>query len=88
MPWINKIKYPKEEIHECSPPGVSWRTRTVAVNSNWECRKCGRIWIVTSVKQYSNGHNHEITFTSSRRVNGQKGIVDQKTIVRHEPYDI
>ena len=63
MPLILKVKYTNtEKPHNCRVPGCSWRTKKLAVGSVWLCRKCERMWEVSSVTQFSDGNNSSMTW--------------------------
>ena len=82
MPWINKLKNPKgDKFHTCKIPNISWRTRKVARDSIWECRKCHKVWTVVGVKQWTNvRENSEMTWSS-----GTKKTGDYQQIIKRHP---
>jgi ribosomal protein L37AE/L43A len=53
------LKPKKRKPHHCKIPGVSRRTRIVDIGSTWECKKCRKIWTVTSVtRPLGDGKNY------------------------------
>jgi len=78
MPWLRKVKVKytnTEKPHRCKVPGCSGGTKKLAVGSVWLCRKCKRMWKVSSVTQFPDGNNASMTWRTISRLAPNQEII-------------